>query len=73
MKKQHASLEYIENDRKISRETDSDFLHLMQTGLLIALKEYGKLNEIQYHHAQTRLDQQRFDWIKKIRSEGERP
>lgn len=59
MAKQYASLEAIEHDRRITKETDEEFLYQLQTGLLLALKERGRLNEMQYRHAQDRLNQQR--------------
>ncbi len=59
MAKQFASLKRIDNNRKITEETDEAFLHRLQTGLLLALKEQGRLNEMQYRYAQRLLDQQR--------------
>lgn len=57
MAKQFASLERIDNNRKITEQTDGAFLYRLQTGLLLALKEQGRLSEIQYRHAQQLLDQ----------------
>ncbi len=70
MAKQFASLERIENDRKITKETDYEFLHHLQTGLLLALKEQGRLNEIQYRHAQEKLNQQLRDVTRKNQQKG---
>lgn len=70
MAKQYASLEAIENDRKITKEADYEFLHQLQSGLLLALKERGRLNEMQYRHAQDRLNQQRREWRKKRQPKG---
>lgn len=58
MAKQYASLKHIENNRRITRMSDDRFLHQLQTGLLLALKEQGILNEVQYRHAQDRLNRQ---------------
>ena len=66
MAKQYASLEAIENDRKITKEADYGFLHHIQSGLLLALKEQGRLNEMQYRYAQDRLNQQCREWTKKL-------
>ena len=66
MAKQYASLEAIENDRKITKETDYEFLYQIQSGLLLALKEQGRLNEMQYRYAQDRLNQQCREWTKKL-------
>ena len=38
--------------------TDIAFLHLLQQGLLLALKEQGYLNELQYCYAEAKLDTQ---------------
>ncbi len=70
MAKKFASLEHIENDRKITKETNYEFLHHLQTGLLLALKEQGRLNEIQYRHAQEKLNQQRREWTRKLQQKG---
>ncbi len=65
MGKQFASLEHIENNRKITKETDYEFLHQLQTGLLLALKEQGRLTEMQYRHAKEKLDKQRREYTRK--------
>lgn len=70
MAKQYASLESIENDRKITKEADYDFLHQLQSGLLLALKERGRINEMQYCHAQNRLNRQHQEWTKKFKKGG---
>lgn len=72
MAKQYASLEKIEHNRKITRELDEPFLHRLQSGLLLALKEQGRLNEMQYRHAQERLDRQHREWSQKHQQKGER-
>lgn len=71
MAKQYAFLNSIENDREITKETDYEFLHNMQSGLLLALKEHGRLNESQYRYAQSRLNRQRSEWYAKPRQKGE--
>lgn len=59
MAKRFASLARIDNNRKVTEETDGEFLYRLQSGLLMALKEQGRLNQMQYRHAQERLDHQR--------------
>lgn len=49
----------IENDHAITKEGDADFLYCLQQGLLLALKEQGRLNEMQYRQAESTLAQQR--------------
>ena len=73
MAKRFATLEKIENNRKITREIDELFLYRLQSGLLLALKEKGRLNEIQYRHAQYRLDRQHREWIQKHKQKGACP
>lgn len=65
MGRQHAALERIENDRPITMETDAQFLHRLQSGLLLALKEQGQLSELQYRRAQDQLDRQHRAWSAK--------
>lgn len=72
MARQSASLDKIEYNRKITRELDELFLHRLQSGLLLALKEQGRLNELQYRHAQERLDRQHREWVQKQGRKGER-
>lgn len=47
-----ARLQGIENNRKITKKTDSEFLYALQSGLLLALKERGRLDEMQFRHAE---------------------
>ncbi|MBM6926447.1 hypothetical protein [Pseudoflavonifractor phocaeensis] len=70
MTKPYASLEQIEHNHKITQETDHAFLYLLQGGLLLALKEQGRLNEMQYRQAQDCLDQQHRKWVKKCSRKG---
>lgn len=73
MARQYASLERIEHNHRITRETDHAFLYRLQGGLLLALKEQGRLNEMQYRQARDRLDRQHRDWIRKLQQKGELP
>lgn len=51
-------------------DTDSSFLYHLQLGVLLALKERGTLNAMQYRHAEEKLKRQRQEWIKsRIRRE----
>ena len=72
MARRFTSLEGIEHDHKITKESDGQFLYQLQSGLLLALKEQGRLSEMQYRTAQDRLDQQRRDWTKKRQQGGEK-
>lgn len=72
MKRQFASLEQIEHNHRITRNTDFQFLYHLQGSLLLALKEQGRLSETQYHHAQERLARQHREWIKKQQQKEEK-
>ena len=48
----------IENDREITKETDSQFLFEYQRAVLLTLKDKGVLNEMQYRYAEEKLKKQ---------------
>ena len=54
-----AVLRSVENDRRITKEQDYEFLYEYQRAILLALKEAGKLNEMQYRYAEEKLKEQR--------------
>ena len=56
---EQAVLRYVENDRRITEEQDAKFLYLLQNAVLLALKEAGRLNEMQYRYAEEKLKTQR--------------
>ena len=51
----------IENDRKITRETDGEFLYEYQKAILLALVESGRLTEQQFRYAEEKLRMQRYN------------
>ena len=55
---EQARLLDIENDREITKETDSQFLFEYQRAVLLTLKDKGILNEIQYRYAEEKLKKQ---------------
>lgn len=55
---EQARLVAIENDRKITRETDCQFLFEYQRAILLELKANGVLNELQYRYAEETLKKQ---------------
>jgi hypothetical protein len=57
-------LEKIDNDRKVDRNLDGEFLFEYQKALLLALKEMGTLDEMQYRYAEQKLKNQRNDYMK---------
>ena len=52
--------ESIENDHRITRKTDSEFLYAFQKAVLLALLEDGTLTEMQYRYAEEKLRKQIF-------------
>ena len=59
MKRNIMQLRRIDFDRRITMESDPEFLFLLQNGLLLALKEQGRLNEMEYRRAEEDLMRQR--------------
>ena len=72
-KRKFAQLQRIDNDHKITEEADSAFLHALQNSLLLALKEQGRLNEMQYRDAAERLNAQQRKIIREQIREGRVP
>ena len=56
------TLEHIENDRRITRETDGEFLYEYQKAVLLALVESGRLTEQQFRYAEEKLRMQRCEF-----------
>ena len=54
------TLKAIENDHRITRKTDSEFLYEFQKAVLLALLEDGTLTEMQYRYAEEKLRRQNF-------------
>ena len=65
-RKQYAALQRIENDHKITRETDREFLYDLENALLLALLEDGTLTQMQYRQASEKLKRQRREQRKEI-------
>lgn len=72
MIKKFAELQRIENDRKISKETDYEFLYQLQYALLLALKESGTLNAAQFQLAEERLREQKRRRARKLMEKGDK-
>lgn len=69
MARKFAELQRIDHDHKITKETDYEFLYHLQNGLLLALKEQGRLSEMQYRHAEEKLKAQRRDRARRLMQE----
>ena len=61
---ENIELVQIENDRRITRETDGEFLYEYQKAVLLALVESGRLTETQYRYAEEKLRMQRCEFEK---------
>ena len=59
MKKHFSQLQMIENNHDITSNTDDLFLYHLEQALLLALRERGRINMIQYRRAEHQLLQQR--------------
>lgn len=66
----NATLIKIENERMIRKDTDFEFLYSLQCGMLLALKDQGRLNEIQFRNAEMKLRQQQRGYMKKLQQRG---
>lgn len=71
MTKQFAKLQYIDNNKTITKESHYEFLYHIQSAMLLALREQGRLNAMQYRYAEEKLKQQRRDRARKILEKGE--
>ena len=60
-----AVLQTIENNREIVWDSDSEFLFEYQKAMLLALKELGTLDEMQYRYAEATLKEQQRDFVRK--------
>ena len=64
-RKQYAVLQRIENDHKITRETDREFWYNLENALLLALLEDGTLTQMLYRQASEKLKRQRREQSKR--------
>ena len=71
MARKFAKLQRIDNNEVITKDTNYPFLYHLQSALLLALKERGRLNAMQYRYAEEKLKQQRRDRAKCMLEKGE--
>ena len=71
MTRQFAKLQHIDNNEAITKETNYEFLYHLQSAMLLALREQGRLDVMQHRHAEEKLKQQRRNRAKKILEKGE--
>ena len=63
-----AKLKNIVGDREVRKDSDYDSWYCLEQGLLLALKESGTLNTMQYRMAEEALREQRAErarWLMK--------
>lgn len=59
-----AVLRSVENDRRITKEQDHEFLYAYQSAILLALKETGQLTVMQCRYAVEKLKEQKLHrWL----------
>lgn len=63
----------VEDNRTITRQTDSEFFFECQRGVLLSLKETGILTEMQFKHAEEILKEQRRATILSLVEQGGEP
>ena len=61
-----AQLLRIDNDGPITKETDYEFVYEFEHALLLALRERGTLNAMQFRIAQEKLKQKRISRARKL-------
>ena len=69
---ERARLVRVEHDRRITKETDSQFLFEYQRAILLSLKDSGALDVAQYRYAEGKLENQLRAHIRKQSSTEER-
>ena len=72
MKKRFATLQQIQNNnnRKITKDTDIEFMYHLEHALLLALKERGILNYMQWKEAERELLKQHRNRARELAQKG---
>jgi len=61
MARKFSTLQQIEHNETITEKSHHEFLYLLRSALLLALREQGRLSPMQHRHAEELLRQQRRD------------
>ena len=69
MAKKYAKLDRVEYNEPITEESNYEFLYQLQSGLLLALREQGRISPMQHRHADEMLRKQRRDRAKRKQEE----
>ena len=73
MTRQFAELQRIDNNERITKKNHYEFLYHLQSAMLLALRERGRLSAMQHRYAEETLKQQRRDRTKNILEKGKCP
>ena len=73
MEPRFAQLVRIDNNEPITMDSHDEFLCRLQSALLLALRERGRLSIMEYRHAEENLKQQRRERAKALQKAGEHP
>ena len=69
MDKKFAKLKEIQNCRPVTRERDEAFLFELEKALLLALREQGRLNALQYRRGEELLKDRRRERVRALQEE----
>lgn len=69
MAKKYAKLDRIAHNEPITEENHDQFLWQLQTALLLALREQGRLSPMEYRQAEEALRKQRREGAKRKQEE----
>ena len=69
MEKKFAKLKGIHNNRPVPREKDEGFLFELEKALLLALREQGRLNALQYRRGEELLKDRCRERVRALREE----
>ena len=70
MLRQFAKLQNIDCNDEVAKESQYEFLYQLEGALLLALRERGSLNAMQYRYAAEKLRLQRLGLAKRSLGEG---
>ena len=70
MARKFAKLQRIDNNEEITPVRNYEFLYHLQGALLLALRERGRLNAMQYQYAEEKRKQQRISRARAMLEKG---
>ena len=65
-----AELKRIEHNEKIARDSHYDVWYNLELGLLLALRERGTINVMQYHLCEKELQKQRIERTRRLKEDA---